>query len=442
MKDSTKEGVTKISVSEAMNQAQRIHQEGHLDEARSIYQQILLALPDYPDALHYLGLACYQSGESQEALTHIRAALEMAPEYYEACNNLGIITQGLGQFAEAEACYRKVIKMQPGHANSHNNLGVVLKSQGRMQEAVEAYQEALNLDNSHSQAHHNLGNLYRRVGQTAEAVMHFRAAIDCGLDTSEARHALVNALYMNGEHEDARRILDEWQVHEPDSPIVQHLLAALHDAPTPSRASDDYVRIVFDGMAPNFDEHLGGLEYRAHKLVVQALVDAVGPESKGLSVLDAGCGTGLCGPLVRPLATTLIGIDLSPKMLHRARVTQAYDDLIEVELTGYIQKANDAFDAIICADTLCYFGDLEEVTQAVGQALRPGGRFVFTVEDWVDEKSPGYQISFNGRYNHGRAYVQQALTQAGLQVEALVLKALRQEIGEDVNGLVITALRP
>ncbi len=440
--DRSKDDTTEMSLSDAMAQALRIHREGHLDEARSIYQQILAELPENPDALHYLGLACYQSGEVEPALKHIREALRVAPDYIEACNNLGIISQGLGQYEEAETCYRKAIELRPKHANSYCNLGVVLKSQGRMSEAAAAYREALYLDETHAQAHHNLGNLIRRAGHPEEAIEHFRAAIDSGLDTSEARHALVNALYMNGQKEDARRVLDDWQENEPDSPIVLHLLASLKDAPTPPRASDDYVRTVFDGMAVNFDEHLGELGYQAHKLTVQALMAALGRHSSGLSILDAGCGTGLCGPLVKPLAAKVVGIDLSPKMLHRARLTEAYDDLIEGELTAYLHSAAAAWDAIICADTLCYFGDLEEVSQAVATALRPGGRFVFTVEEWSDEKAPGFQISFNGRYSHGQRYIRQVLEQAGLELEALELKSLRQEVGEEVEGLVVTVRLP
>ena len=38
-----------------------------------------------------------------------------------------------------------------------------------------------------------------------------------------------------------------------------------------------------------------------------------------LDVLDLGCGTGLCGPLLRPYARALAGVDLSPQMLERMR---------------------------------------------------------------------------------------------------------------------------
>lgn len=438
----SEENANNMSLSDALAEALRVHQEGQLDQARSIYRQILAVAPQNPDALHYLGLASYQSGDVESALAHIRSALKAAPDYFEARNNLGIITQALGQFEEAEACYREVIRLQPEHANGHSNLGVVLKSQGRMREAAAAYREALFLDPAHAQAHQNLGNLLRRAGQGAEAISHYRSAIEAGLNNPDARQALISALHVDGQEEAALKSLGEWLSAEPDNPVALHLRAALHDAPTPMRASDDYVRMIFDNMAGSFEDHLDNLDYQAHTLVCQALHTALGPDPGMLSILDAGCGTGLCGPLVRPLAGELIGIDLSPGMLRRAQRTRVYDELLEGELALFLQGATGAFDAIICADTLCYFGDLAEVIRAAAEALKPEGRFVFTVEHWLDEEDVGYLLGFHGRYSHGKHYIEQVLARSGLKLETLDVEPLRKEGEKMVDGLLITARLP
>ena len=56
--------------------------------------------------------------------------------------------------------------------------------------------------------------------------------------------------------------------------------------------------------------------------------------SKRLDVLDAGCGTGLCGPLVAPYARRLAGVDLSEGMLAHAKEKNVYDELIEGRADG------------------------------------------------------------------------------------------------------------
>ncbi len=108
------------------------------------------------------------------------------------------------------------------------------------------------------------------------------------------------------------------------------------------------------------------------------------------------------------------------------------------ELTTYLGSAFDAFDAIVSADTLVYFGPLEEVVAAGAQALRAGGHFIFTVEESDDAD---YSLGLHGRYRHSRAYLESTLEAAGLRPE-IVSAELRLEAGEAVRGLVVSGTRP
>jgi len=154
-------------------------------------------------------------------------------------------------------------------------------------------------------------------------------------------------------------------------------------------------------------------------------------------VLDAGCGTGLCGPLIAPYARRLVGVDLSERMIDQARARNVYDELVKCELTEYLRDCTAGFDVIVSADTLVYFGPLEEVVAAAGNALRAQGRLVLTVEELGGAgRDTEYSISPNGRYRHARPYVERVLAEAGLQSEVHPAE-LRLEAGEPVPGLVV-----
>jgi predicted TPR repeat methyltransferase len=170
------------------------------------------------------------------------------------------------------------------------------------------------------------------------------------------------------------------------------------------------------------------------------MLDDAGLErSAGLDILDAGCGTGLCGPLVAPYARRLVGVDLSEGMLEHARGKGVYDDLVRAELTEYLGNNRAAFDLIVSADTLVYFGALEDVLAAVAGALRPGGLFVFTLEHAVAaEAGVDYRLETHGRYSHSRPYVDRLLTALRLQ-PTIAQAELRMEAGAPVAGLVIRA---
>ena len=190
------------------------------------------------------------------------------------------------------------------------------------------------------------------------------------------------------------------------------MLAACSGHDVPPRASDAYVEETFDSFAASFDSKLAQLSYRAPALVAQMLAESDVEASKSLDVLDAGCGTGLCGPLIAPYARRLVGVDLSEPMIAQARARNVYDELVKQELTAYLGDSTEEFDVIVSADTLVYFGLLEDVAAAAANALRPGGRLVFTVEELNGAGSDaGYTISPTGRYRHARPYVERVLAE-------------------------------
>jgi predicted TPR repeat methyltransferase len=158
-------------------------------------------------------------------------------------------------------------------------------------------------------------------------------------------------------------------------------------------------------------------------------------------VLDAGCGTGLCGVQVVPFARRLVGVDLSDGMLAHARDKTIYHALIRAELTDYAGANNAAFDLIVSADTLVYFGELKGIVAAFVRALRPRGLLVFTLEHAVGNDDVDYRLQPHGRYIHGRGYVERLLTSAGLR-PTIVEAELRMEAGAPVPGLVIRAVKP
>ena len=153
----------------------------------------------------------------------------------------------------------------------------------------------------------------------------------------------------------------------------------------PARASDAFVERTFDSFAASFESKLERLSYRAPALVAAALA------ATGLAAREAARRArrrlrhrALRAPLVVPYARRLVGVDLSDGMLARAREKSIYDALMKAELTEFPAGATTAFDVIVSADALVYFGDLEDVLAAAAGALRPSGVFVFTLEHAVE----------------------------------------------------------
>lgn len=429
-----------LSLEEALALALRLHQSGHLAEAEAGYQAILQAAPGLPDALHFLGVLRYQQMRPEEAITLIRQALAGAPDYADAHNNLGNIFKELRRLDEARAAYQRVIELAPHHAGAHNNLGVLARYVGDTEQALDYYRRAMELAPEAADAPFNLGNVYVELDRYEDAVHAYREALRLDSRHLFAYKQLGLTLYRLGRLQEAETVYRDWLALSPDHPVALHMLAACSGEAVPQRAADNYVRTLFDQFAESFDTHLADLDYRAPALLAQAVAARLGEPRDDLLVLDAGCGTGLCGPLLRPYARHLIGVDLSAGMLARARRKNCFDVLEEAELTAYLQTRQADLDLIVSADTVVYFGDLQALLAAAAGALKPGGWLLFTVER-DDDDPTAHRLDFSGRYRHGEKYLRTVLTAAGFGELELRPVVPRTEAGEPVAGLLVGARR-
>jgi predicted TPR repeat methyltransferase len=429
-----------ISLDEAITMAIGLQKNNQLADAAFMFSKILDAVPEHPRALHYAGVLAHQQGRSDEAIRLLEKSLAIEPDQADGYSNLSIILRGKGRLDDAIAACLRAIEIDPTHANAHNNLGGLLRAQGRREEAEEFYRAAVALEPRHTDAYANLGNLLMNQGRIQEAMVAFCTVITLEPKHFEGRRRLAFAHTILGQIDKAIEIFQQWVDEEPANPIARHMLAACSGREVPARASDTYIESVFDSFAESFESRLAALEYRAPALVA-AMVAEPGPAPASLDVLDAGCGTGLCGGLIRPHARRLVGVDLSTKMLDHAREKQVYDELAKDELTGYLAAHPGEFDVIVSADTLVYFGSLNEVLAAAAVALRPGGRVIFTVEELVNAAEKDFCIRPHGRYNHARGYVERASREAHLTL-AIERSVLRNEGGAPVAGLLVRATKP
>ena len=219
------------------------------------------------------------------------------------------------------------------------------------------------------------------------------------------------------------------------TPMQTYLLAALRHEPL-SRAPDAYIVSYFDAFADEFDRKLVDvLEYRAPR----ELAELIERESVAAdAVLDLGCGTGLAGPLLSRPGRRLVGVDLSPRMLEKARARGAYDLLIEAELTAYLAQASEVFDVVYLADVLIYFGGLEAFLPAVSRLIRPGGLLALTVE--TSEREP-FALLHSGRFAHRLDYVLGLAAEAGLNSRQVVPSRIRRDAAGPATGALIILKR-
>ena len=267
--------------------------------------------------------------------------------------------------------------------------------------AAEMFEQALERAPHWAPAWFALGEMREKLGQEEGAAEAFRATIEA--DPSDAQGAAAR-------------------------------LALLGQGEPPRALPQAYLTRLFNDYAPRFAAHLTQRLYYRGPALIAAALDVAAPGRRFTHALDLGCGDGLMGVAVRERAERLTGVDLSPAMIARARERGLYDDLEAAEATGFLQRsAPAAFDCILAADTLCYFGDLSPILDASARALAEAGLFACSIEPHAGGE---FLLRKTMRFAHPPAYLEAAAREAALRPLLMQAASTRREAGADVPGLI------
>ena len=150
-------------------------------------------------------------------------------------------------------------------------------------------------------------------------------------------------------------------------------------------------------------------------------------------MLDLGCGTGLVADALRGRYESMLGVDLSPRMVEKARARRLYEAVEAAELSAFLDTRTAASaDLVIAADVFVYVGDLGGVFAQAARVLAPGGRFAFSVEG--GGPGEGFRLDSTSRYSHSDAYVRALSAGQGLAVTHDSPETIRAERGVPAGG--------
>ncbi|CAN5193848.1 methyltransferase domain-containing protein [soil metagenome] len=204
-----------------------------------------------------------------------------------------------------------------------------------------------------------------------------------------------------------------------------------------------YVTALFDQYAPKFETALvETLGYRGPAELFKAVLATCAAGERAMVFrrgIDLGCGTGLAGAAFAAQTGEMIGIDLSPRMIERARATGFYAELEVAEIVEGLRRRPDASaDLILAADVLIYLHDLAPVLVEVTRVLAPGGLLAFTAES---HDGDGVMLGAGLRYAYGERYIRASIAASGLAINQLDHISTRTEAGVSVPGMVVVAAK-
>lgn len=443
---------------------------GDLETAERSFRFVLARRPRHADAMHHLGLVAQSTGRLRLASRLLEASSRARPQNAAYAFNLGNLRFQQGRHAAALREWERAARLDPRDEDAWRNIGRTCAERGWLARAEEAFLEALAIDDAAADTCAHLASVARRagrpdegrewaaralrlasdpdalirfagaragMGRLEEALTALRRAIRLRPSDAESHFRLAELLAHRGRERAARRACGRALVLDPSHAGAAFLADALRGR-TPRTPPRERLAALFDQFADTFDvtlvEHLA---YQGPELLwsaVQRVFAKDGRRATRLRVLDAGCGTGLAARLLRPAASRLVGIDLSARMLAKARERGGYDCLLPGDLVEHLRAIPAGYDLIFAADVFIYVGDLGLVIAAARRALRPGGLLAFSVER-CDGAS--YCLSRALRYAHSIRYVRGLARANRLAIRETRTATLRYERGLPVSAGII-----
>ena len=166
-------------INQEFQTALKFQKEGKLQEAESIYINILKSDSNHVASLINLGLIEQGKGKLDEATQYYKYAFSLDSNNISLLYLLARITQELNQLNEAITYWQKLVELKPDSAlEFYGNIGNSLVQQGRFDEALNYFCRALEISPKSFQAHQAIGNLLIRQDRLLEAKSEFSKALE------------------------------------------------------------------------------------------------------------------------------------------------------------------------------------------------------------------------------------------------------------------------
>jgi predicted TPR repeat methyltransferase len=379
------------------------------------------------------------SNNHKGAIGLLRKAKDVAPNWAPLHRDIAFSLLALGYRREAALAYERAFELDPRDVYAGARAAAihyeVLNHAGTERVARKLLEKPHSTDQD-EQLLATLCQAIRMQDRIEEANEFAERCLKVNPDNTIALTVHASHLMASNENERAEglfvRILDI----NPDHEVAKQSLAVLRGSVADGVVTESFTRSLFNSYAKNFDAHLVDvLGYSAPKQVADKLREMY--DEKPFNLLDLGCGTGLLGEALLGTTGWRIGVDLSPAMLEEAEKKSVYHRLHEASVEAVLRDTpENLYDVVTALDMLNYIGPLESFFSGCKRVLKSSGHLIFTLETATDTDE-SLVLDHTFRYKHSRAYVQNAINDAQLELVAMRDEVLRYEKGAPVMAMYV-----
>ena len=398
-----------------------------LDEAEYHFVNLVADYPNAIEAIVNLGVIALKRNQGQDAITYFTKALCLNSKHIFARHNIAATFIHYDRFENALVHYRLLLEQTPNDVECLYHIGICEMALGHPEEARAYFERVLKENPEHIAALTNIAAIYHRLEARTKAYAYLEKAIAIA----------------------------------PEDANIQHMLDAFGGGKIEAPTRPRYALHLFNNYASFYEGHMQNTLHYAIPSYLQERIDTL-PQFE--HVLDLGCGTGLIGMVIAPLAKHMTGVDIAPKMLEEARKKNIYQELIVSDISDFLTKMDidsspsqrtsfqtykkcqdqgalcassgvdwgvnaqrskqcnadidvlrksPIYDCIIAMDVFPYIGDLESIFHSMMQKVQPKGYILYSTE--INDLGT-WKLETTGRFSHAPDYIQKLADSYGFQI--------------------------
>ena len=416
------------------------------DYPRTIHYALsgLKNAPNNADLLCDCGSAYFMLGDYEKAESYYRNAWTLVPNSEMVNMNLLNVDFACKRYAAALSRASRILRANPDNVDTLLTVGSIYFEQKRYADSKRYLERVLALRPESFWALNYMGQCAEKTGDYDNALTYGLQAVKAsgGEDSQHINYAYsLYEISMETGIEKVMPYAERWLDSFPENPIVRYAVSALKNDVSAKVSDTFYVQKVFDFFADSFEEALQNLDYRVPEYINGFLKRFYGWNFfRNLEILDLGCGTGLVGKYLANYVGKghIYGVDLSAEMLKKAQQKNIYSKLFCGDLLHFLNDKISCLDLITAADVFIYFGSLDSLFAKINQALKKGGRTIFSLsQNRINERD--YFLHASGRFVHSWGYITHVLQKNGFRLEKVKEEILRYEGDNPVFGWIISA---
>jgi len=177
-------------VTEALNKAATLIDNGDLQEAEREYRSVLEDAPENPTALFGLAVVYRQLQKDDQARALLEELTRVQPEFTEAYNHLGQMALMRKEYALAQSYFIKSLEIDPGQIHTRNFLSDVLLAEGEYENGVNLLIHNLKEAPDDVETLLRVGIVHYDAGKTNESKQFFSRALELQPDNDIAKQYL------------------------------------------------------------------------------------------------------------------------------------------------------------------------------------------------------------------------------------------------------------